>query len=70
MEAMALADAAVIVLAESVKVPGLRRLTCQDGLPTLPSVELVLWRRKNAISAAAEHLALHIERDIGKNDAI
>jgi DNA-binding transcriptional LysR family regulator len=66
MEAMALADAAVIVLAESVKVPGLRRLTSQDGLPTLPSVELVLWRRKSGISAAAEHLALHIERDIGK----
>ena len=65
MEAMALADAAVIVLAESVKVAGLRRLTEQDGLPPLPPVELVLWRRKLGLSSAADHLALHIEHDIG-----
>lgn len=65
MEAMALADAAVIVLAESVKVPGLRRLTEQDGLPLLPPVDLVLWRCKHGVSSAADHLAVHIERDIG-----
>jgi DNA-binding transcriptional LysR family regulator len=35
MEAMALADAAVIVLAESVKVQGLRRLTGRDLMPSL-----------------------------------
>jgi DNA-binding transcriptional LysR family regulator len=67
MEAMALADAAVIVLAESVKVSGLRRLTEKDGLPPLPPVELVLWQRKQGISAAADHLAHHIERDVGRS---
>ena len=67
MEAMALADAAVIVLAESVKVSGLRRLTERDGLPPLPPVELVLWQRKHGISAAADHLAHHIERDVGRS---
>ncbi len=64
---MALADAAIIVLAESVKVPGLRRLTEQDGLPPLPPVELVLWQRKHGISAAADHLAHHIEYDVGRS---
>jgi len=65
MEAMALADAAVIVLAESVKVSGLRRLGEQDGMPALPPVELVLWNRESGVSAAADHLAAHIARDIG-----
>ncbi|WP_394570162.1 LysR substrate-binding domain-containing protein [Bradyrhizobium sp. 31Argb] len=69
MEAMALADAAVIVLAESVKVAGLRRLTEQDGMPPLPPVELVLWRRKTGAFPAADHLAAHIERDVGTNPA-
>jgi DNA-binding transcriptional LysR family regulator len=67
MEAMALADAAVIVLAESVKVPGLRRLTVRDLMPPLPPVELVLWRRKHGLSSAADHLAMHIERAVGTN---
>ncbi|RTL55205.1 MAG: LysR family transcriptional regulator [Bradyrhizobiaceae bacterium] len=66
MEAMALADAAVIVLAESVKVSGLRRLNEQDGLPPLPPVELVLWVRESGASPAADHLAAHIKRDVGK----
>lgn len=67
MEAMALADAAVIVLAESVKVTGLRRLTERDGMPKLPNVELVLWRRETGAFPAADHLAAHIERDVGNN---
>jgi DNA-binding transcriptional LysR family regulator len=65
MEAMALADAAVIVLAASVKVTGLRRLREQDGLPPLQPVELVLWSREPGVSAAADHLAAHIASDIG-----
>jgi DNA-binding transcriptional LysR family regulator len=67
MEAMALADAAVIVLAESVKVPGLRRLGEQDGMPPLPPVELVLWRREPGAFPAADHLAAHIANDVGRD---
>jgi len=65
LQAMALADAAVIVLAESVKAPGLRRLDAQDRLPPLPAVELVLWRRDPDALPAADHLAAHIAKDIG-----
>lgn len=66
MQAMALADAAVIVLAESVVVPGLRRLGTREGLPALPSVELVLWRGMSATAPAAEHLASHILDDLSR----
>jgi DNA-binding transcriptional LysR family regulator len=66
LQAMALADAAVIVLAESVKAPGLRRLDAHDRLPPLPAVELVLWRREPDVSPAADHLAAHIAKDIGE----
>jgi DNA-binding transcriptional LysR family regulator len=69
MEAMALADAAVIVLAQSVRMPGLRQLGERDGMPPLPSVDLVLWRRQLGVFAAADHLAAHIERDVGNADA-
>lgn len=64
LQAMALADAAVIVLGESVAVPGLRRLGSREGLPALPSVELVLWRATNAASPACEQLARHILEDL------
>ncbi len=67
LQAMALADAAVIVLAESVKVPGLRQLDVRDRLPPLPAVELVLWRRDPEASPAADHLAAHIAQDIGES---
>jgi len=63
--AMTLADAAVLVLAESVKVDGLRRLDASDGLPPLPGVDLVLWCRQPGASAAADHLAAHIAHYIG-----
>jgi DNA-binding transcriptional LysR family regulator len=65
MEAMALADAAVIVLAESVKVNGLRRLDAQDGMPPLPEVDLMLWQREPGVLPAADHLAAYIANDIG-----
>jgi DNA-binding transcriptional LysR family regulator len=64
LQAMALADASVIVLAESVDVPGLQALGPKQGLPTLPPVELVLWRARTGISAAANHLANHIISDL------
>ena len=65
LAAMALANAAIIVLARSVKMPGLRVLGAQDGMPELPEVELVLWRRRLGTFAAADHLAAHIMRDVG-----
>jgi DNA-binding transcriptional LysR family regulator len=69
MQAMALADAAVIVLAESVKVNGLRRLDAQDGMPPLPDVELMLWQREPGVLPAADHLAAYISNDIGAGAA-
>ena len=68
MQAMALADAAVIVLAESVKVAGLRRLDAQDGMPLLPDVELMLWQREPGVRLAADHLAAYIFNDVGAPD--
>ncbi|MGU3663534.1 LysR substrate-binding domain-containing protein [Methylobacterium sp. A49B] len=66
LQAMALADAAIIVLAQSVTFPGLRRLGRSDGLPQLPDVELMLWQRQPGRSSAADHLATHIARDVGE----
>lgn len=65
LTAMALADAAIIVLAKSVKMPGLCALGNADGLPTLPEVDLVLWHRHYGHFPAADHLAAHIVRDVG-----
>lgn len=65
LQAMALADAAVIVLAASVQVHGLRKLETRDELPSLPNVNLVLWKKRRSGSLAADHLADHIVRDIG-----
>jgi DNA-binding transcriptional LysR family regulator len=65
MEAMALADAAVIVLAASVKVAGLRRLDAQDGMPPLPDVDLMLWQRNPGAVPAADHLAAYILNEVG-----
>jgi DNA-binding transcriptional LysR family regulator len=64
LEAMALADAAVIVLARSVKVDGLRPLGSEDGLPPIRGVRLVLWQRTPGASPATDHLAAHIARDL------
>ncbi len=60
LQAMALSDAAVIVLAQSVEVRGLRQFDENDGLPPLPEVDLALWHRQQGWSAAADHLASYI----------
>jgi DNA-binding transcriptional LysR family regulator len=65
MQAMALADAAVIVLAQSVTVNGLRRLDAEDGMPPLPDVDLVLWQRGPGRMPAADRLAAYIAKDVG-----
>jgi DNA-binding transcriptional LysR family regulator len=60
LQAMALSDSAVIVLAQSVEVRGLRQFDESDGLPALPEVDLALWHRQQGWSAAADHLASYI----------
>ncbi len=64
LQAMALADAAVCVLAQSVRTPGLVTLPPSDGLPPLEGVDLVLWERHPGASPAADHLAAHIRRSV------
>ena len=63
--AMALAEAAINILAKSVKMDGSRQLNIQDGMPPLPDVELVLWQRESSIQATADHLAADIVNDVG-----
>lgn len=65
LQAMALSDAAIIVLAQSVELQGLRQLGESDGLPALPEVELALWHRQRGWSAAADHLAAYILGELG-----
>jgi DNA-binding transcriptional LysR family regulator len=60
LQAIALSDTAVIVLAQSVDVRGLRQLGQGDGMPSLPEVELALWQRRRGWSTAADHLASYI----------
>ncbi|HEY0291639.1 MAG TPA: LysR substrate-binding domain-containing protein [Hansschlegelia sp.] len=60
LQAMALADAAVIVLSASVHATGLVRLGQESGLPPLPNIDIMLWRRLNGLSQAAEQFARHI----------
>lgn len=45
--------------------PSVRRLGRPDGLPELPSLEIVLMRKPSGIAAAAEHLAQYIAADFG-----
>lgn len=70
LQAMALADAAVIVLSASVHATGLARLGPEAGLPSLPDVDIMLWRRTHGLSEAAEHFARHVRLGIvGLNGA-
>jgi DNA-binding transcriptional LysR family regulator len=64
LQAIALADSALIVLAESVRAEGLTRLDERDGLPRLPAVDLLLWRRRQGLGLAAGHFAAHIENHV------
>jgi DNA-binding transcriptional LysR family regulator len=69
LQAMALADASVIALAASVHATGLVRLDAASGLPALPNVEIMLWRRVQGLSQAAEHFARHIELGVTGGDS-
>ncbi|RXF73585.1 LysR substrate-binding domain-containing protein [Hansschlegelia zhihuaiae] len=69
LQAMALADAAVITLSESVHAIGLRRLPPSLGLPALPAVDIMLWKRSRGLSNAAGHFARHIAVGVGGSGA-
>ncbi|MBR1121021.1 LysR family transcriptional regulator [Bradyrhizobium lablabi] len=62
LQAVALSDSAIIVTAQSVQTEGLEILGDRSGLPPLPAVELMLWRRRSDVSVAAKRLAEEIER--------
>jgi DNA-binding transcriptional LysR family regulator len=64
LQAIALADSALIVLAESVCAEGLIRLDERNGVPRLPTVDLLLWRRRQGLGLAAGHFAAHIENHV------
>jgi len=67
LQAVALADAAVTVLAQSVSVPDLEDVTVSAALPLLADVPLVLWLRSPGRSDAVDQLAAHVTDAIGRS---
>ena len=57
LQAAALAGMAVTVLGRSALVPSMREILPHEGLPTLPKIELLLYKSASATSKAAN--ALH-----------
>ncbi len=64
LQAAVFAGLAVAVFPQCAIVPEIRCLDDSDGLPKLPSIELVLHRRSHDLSAAAEQLAQYIAREL------
>jgi DNA-binding transcriptional LysR family regulator len=69
LQAAVFAGLAVSVFPRCAIGPNIRRLGEQDGLPPLPPIELVMHRKSQGISDAAEQLAQHIARELGDADA-
>lgn len=65
LQAAVLASLAVSVFPRCAVVPRIRCLNEKDGLPKLPSIELVLHRKSHGVSEAAEQLAQYIARELG-----
>lgn len=65
LQAAVFAGLAVSVFPRCAIGPNLRRLGEQDGLPPLPPIELVMHRKSQGISDAAEQLAQYIARELG-----
>jgi DNA-binding transcriptional LysR family regulator len=65
LQAGVLAGLAVSVFPQCAVVPGIRCLDESDGLPKLPPIELVLHRKSQDLSDAAEQLAQYIARELG-----
>lgn len=65
LQAAVFAGLAVSVFPRCAIVPNVRCLGEADGLPKLPSIELVMHRKNQGISDAAEQLAQYIVRELG-----
>lgn len=65
LQAAVFAGLAVSVFPRCAIVPGIRCLNEQHGLPKLPQIELVLFR-KQGVSEAAEQLAQYIAGELGE----
>lgn len=70
LQAAVFAGLAVSVFPRCAIVPNLRCLDEADGLPKLPPIELVMHRKPQGISEAAEQLAQHILRELGDVEAV
>jgi DNA-binding transcriptional LysR family regulator len=66
LQAAVFAGLAVSVFPRCAIVPNVRCLGEADGLPKLPDVELVMHRKTQGISDAAEQLAQYIARELGE----
>lgn len=64
LQAAVFAGLAVSVFPCCALMPALRTLGRSEGLPALPPVDLVMHRRPGGISAAGEHLAQHVAREL------
>src|SRR5258708_18356854 len=65
LQAAVFAGLAVSVFPRCAITPNVRCLAGADGLPKLPPVELVMHRKSQGVSNAAEQLAQYIARELG-----
>ncbi|MBN9604893.1 MAG: LysR family transcriptional regulator [Afipia felis] len=65
LQAAVLSGIAVSAFPRCTITPNIRVLNKGDGLPELPSIEMVLHRKEQGISEAAEQLARYIARELG-----
>ena len=65
LQAAVLSGIAVSIFPRCTITPNIRVLSKGDGLPELPSIEMVLHRKEQGISEAAEQLARYIARELG-----
>jgi DNA-binding transcriptional LysR family regulator len=66
LRASVLAGLAISVFPECAVTSELRILGKAEGLPNLPSIEIVLYRSAKRISAVAEHLAQYIAAEFAQ----
>jgi DNA-binding transcriptional LysR family regulator len=64
LQAAVLSGIAVSAFPRCTMTPNIRVLNKGDGLPELPSIEMVLHRKEPGISEAAEQLARYIAREL------
>ncbi len=70
LQAAVFAGLAVSVVPRCAIVSNVRCLDESDGMPKLPSIELVMHRKSQGISNAAEQLAQYIARELGNSVSV